>query len=294
MALDDLLVCPVCRTSMDLAKLRQTGHEQCVKCRFTFSFSSAYNFIPSPPPDPDVRQPWDLWQRLQENGLASYSQAPEENLAVGDREDAKSFREYCALQGTVLDIGCGPQEFPSYGKADNVRFVGIDPLIGIQPRKFEFVQALAEYLPFRDQSFDRVLFATSLDHVLSPQRSVLEACRVLKPNGKVLIWYGEDHHGHESALRKWGRRTKKALKLITRGQFSQLARKVKRRLSGSNPAAGQTEVAVPEGAVDHYHLCHLTDEKIAEWLSSAGLEIHDTSRVSDAGVFLRVGKRPSS
>ena len=60
------------------------------------------------------------------------------------------------------------------------RFVGVDPLRGAQPRAFAFAQAIAEYLPFRDGVFDRVLFATSIDHVLLPELALAEARRVSK------------------------------------------------------------------------------------------------------------------
>ena len=63
-------------------------------------------------------------------------------------------------------------------------FVGIDPRPrGRASAAFRFVQGIGEYLPFADGSFDRVLFATSLDHVLSPVRSLSEARRVLARTG---------------------------------------------------------------------------------------------------------------
>ena len=71
------------------------------------------------------------------------------------------------------------------------RLVGIDPLRGERSREFEFVQGLAEYLPFRDRTFDRVLFATSIDHVLVPELALAEAYRVTRLRGWVCVWLGE-------------------------------------------------------------------------------------------------------
>jgi ubiquinone/menaquinone biosynthesis C-methylase UbiE len=39
--------------------------------------------------------------------------------------------------------------------------------------------------------FDRVLFATSIDHVLVPELALAEAYRVASRGGTVCIWLGE-------------------------------------------------------------------------------------------------------
>jgi len=42
-------------------------------------------------------------------------------------------------------------------------------------------------LPIKDKSVDAVLFNTSLDHILDYQTAILEAHRVLKPGGRIVI-----------------------------------------------------------------------------------------------------------
>ena len=110
---------------------------------------------------------------------------------MGERDDTRAYARFSDLRGRVLDIGCGPQAMPSYAAEFDGEFVGIDPLLGAQPREFEFVKGLAEYLPFVDGCFDRVLFGTSIDHLLSPQMSILSAARVIRPGGAVSVWHGE-------------------------------------------------------------------------------------------------------
>jgi SAM-dependent methyltransferase len=137
---------------------------------------------------------WETWEHLQANGQVSYEQDPAHNLGVGPRQDFSSFADFCELHGLVLDVGCGPQHCPShlaYTQHRGHRFVGIDPLAGEQPRSFSFVQGLAEYLPFRDHLFDQVLFVTSMDHFLNPTSALIEAKRVLKPEGEICVWIGE-------------------------------------------------------------------------------------------------------
>ncbi len=49
------------------------------------------------------------------------------------------------------------------------------------------VVALAEALPFRDGSFDRVVCQGSLDHFTKPREFMEEAARVLRPDGHAII-----------------------------------------------------------------------------------------------------------
>jgi len=50
-----------------------------------------------------------------------------------------------------------------------------------------YVVADAENLPFLDQSFDAITCRIAAHHFPSPDRFMLEAARVLKPNGKLLF-----------------------------------------------------------------------------------------------------------
>ena len=86
------------------------------------------------------------------------------------------------LRGLVLDIGCGIAARPAYFTDDpDCTYVGIDPLDGAVVREFDFVQGIAERLPFADATFDGVISATMLDHVPDPTRVLSDARRVLKP-----------------------------------------------------------------------------------------------------------------
>ena len=66
--------------------------------------------------------------------------------------------------GIWLDIGCGIMPLPLYMKvAPKIRFIGVDPFRGDKDREFEFHNTTAEDLPFESDTFDGVLFGTSLD-----------------------------------------------------------------------------------------------------------------------------------
>lgn len=137
---------------------------------------------------------WQTWCQLQKNGIISYRNDPYNNLGVGLRKDYLEFGKFCNLNGNILDVGVGPQTCPIHilhCKKKDMFFIGIDPLVGEQPRDFAFVQSLGEYLPFRAKLFDRVLFVTSLDHFINLYTPLIEAQRVLKDGGYIYIWIGE-------------------------------------------------------------------------------------------------------
>jgi SAM-dependent methyltransferase len=136
---------------------------------------------------------WDAWEQLQINGQISYQEAPAQNLGIGPRPDAVQFGNFCEYRGLVLDVGCGPQQWPGYflEPNDETTFVGIDPLImGSSPR-YRQLRALGEYLPLLNNSFDQVMFSTSLDHFVNPLLCLKEAKRVCKSNGVINLWMGE-------------------------------------------------------------------------------------------------------
>jgi ubiquinone/menaquinone biosynthesis C-methylase UbiE len=69
------------------------------------------------------------------------------------------------------------------------------------PARAEVVEAVAERLPFEDQSFDSVVSTLVLCTVESPRGAAGEIARVLKPDGRLL--YLEHVRSDEPALARW-------------------------------------------------------------------------------------------
>jgi SAM-dependent methyltransferase len=92
---------------------------------------------------------------------------------------------------SVLDVGCGPGYVSSAAAQRGASPIGLDfstQMIGIARKMFpqiEFREGDAQNLPFPDASFDRVLANFALLHLAEPERACAEACRVLKPRGKL-------------------------------------------------------------------------------------------------------------
>jgi len=132
-----------------------------------------------------------LWRDLLEFNQQSYSGFPVHSCSVKGHPSAAMFASFVNefLRGDVLDIGCGPQPVPLYLQhypSDHI--YGVDPISSPSEHPFHFYRGLAEFLPWNDASFDTVIAATSLDHVLLLDRSMREIHRVMKADGEFLVW----------------------------------------------------------------------------------------------------------
>ena len=262
--LPEILVCPLCHAALE--------ESTCTGCRHVFSDNDGVpNLTPIPPPDKRVRARWGLWEKLQANGQRAYELDPRSSLSVGERPDAEAFAQFADLHGLVLDVGCGVQALPTYGRGLDGRLVGVDPLRGERDREFEFVQAIAEYLPFPDRTFDRVLFATSIDHVLVPQLAVAEARRVTKAHGSVCLWLGEvPQRAAEGRRERFGR-------WMSRPPAEATVQTLR----------GPTSFPVPAGAVDPFHVSHPDARTVTGWLERAALTVHAVERPVCGHCFVR-------
>ena len=98
----------------------------------------------------------------------------------------------------VMDVGCGP--IGTLEWADGVaERVGLDPLankylrLGAKNHKMNYVNAGSENIPFADGHFDIVTTFNSLDHVEDIEATIAEVCRVLKPDGDLLLIVEVNH-----------------------------------------------------------------------------------------------------
>ena len=136
----------------------------CTRCGRRFEVDRG---VPRLLPSMGLGADWDAKQQL---GEEEYQEAPDAAATAV----ARRFAEFAVVDGLVLDVGSGVEPLPSYMEPGGRRmYVGLDPLVGTAPREFDFVQGLAEHLPFRDATFDGAISATMLDHVPDPAR-VLE------------------------------------------------------------------------------------------------------------------------
>jgi len=90
-------------------------------------------------------------------------------------------------KGLGLEVGVGTGRFAS---VLNVHF-GIDParqtLKIAHQRGVKVALAVGENLPFKDEIFDYLMMIISLSFLKNPKRALLEANRVLRQEGKIII-----------------------------------------------------------------------------------------------------------
>jgi SAM-dependent methyltransferase len=166
------LACPDCRARLD----DEGDGLVCTGCGRRFAVESG---VPRLLP---ASSPGQEWEAKQELGEASYA----EHADGGHL--AERFGRFAALRGLVLDVGSGAGRPAYLQEHADVTFVGLDPLPGAMTLDFDFVQGLAERLPFSDATFDGAISATMLDHVVDPSAVLLEVKRVLRPGGTLALW----------------------------------------------------------------------------------------------------------
>jgi len=117
------------------------------------------------------------------------------------------------VTGKTLDIGCGAKQYEKFFiKSDE--YVGIEIETDLQKKR-----KIADYfydgkiLPFQNNSFDSILCFQVLEHVFEPLDFLIEAKRVLKPGGKILITVPFIWDEHEQP-RDYGRYSSFGLKYL--------------------------------------------------------------------------------
>jgi 2-polyprenyl-3-methyl-5-hydroxy-6-metoxy-1,4-benzoquinol methylase len=98
-----------------------------------------------------------------------------------------------------LDIGCGRGVYTNLFASCNVLTIGIDiskdelaatknwAISEGNSEQVQLINASAELLPFKEQSFGMVICSEVIEHLQSPQKGVAEISRVVSENGNVII-----------------------------------------------------------------------------------------------------------
>jgi len=109
-----------------------------------------------------------------------------------------TLKEVAPGQGElILDIGCGRAIDGARLCEEGAQVVGLEPSGVMLVRAKEYLsennarvvlaQAIGENLPFKSRSFDKVMCKGALDHFISPDKTMEEIARVLKPQGEMIV-----------------------------------------------------------------------------------------------------------
>lgn len=137
---------------------------------------------------------YEKWER-DGKGYADDLKAYQDEIARD-----RPIYQHILMSGRILDVGGGAGIVREH-LSDEIEFIAIDPfsdcLRSIPSAKQEaysclsnplnFIAACAEFLPFRSSSFDWVHMRSMIDHLQVPDLALIEAHRVLKDGGKLVI-----------------------------------------------------------------------------------------------------------
>jgi len=93
----------------------------------------------------------------------------------------------------ILDVGCGIGHLLDYLNQFSNNLVGIDAdlislLYAKKTTSAEYVSSKAEKLPFKDNTFDKIISFNVLEHIENEQKVLNEIKRVAKNKAEILIW----------------------------------------------------------------------------------------------------------
>jgi SAM-dependent methyltransferase len=135
---------------------------------------------------------WSEWKVKQLNSYVAGLLDPQASYFHEDNPVGSSFAKFVEknidfFQLSILDAGCGALPKPIYLRnASDCDLFGIDPF----DSNFDghLSNSPAEFLPFRNNSFDLIVASSAIDHFLDWKKSIAEFKRVLRSNGKLAIY----------------------------------------------------------------------------------------------------------
>ena len=164
---------------------------------------------------------WLKGQLAFESWIDSYFDKGEADANFYKREQVQDGPVYEAFkpQGRVLDVG-GQLGYIRKYLEPNQEYCSIDPFVGVhlraskRPNLFanyplatpiNFLGGYAEFLPFQDCSFDVVNMRSCIDHFFNPEIALLEAFRVLKNDGQLIIGLTVEGRNWKSRVKEFVR-----------------------------------------------------------------------------------------
>lgn len=188
--LDDLLRCPTCRSPLRVQSEADgaSGYE-CVGCHAVYPVDAGVRDLM--PRDLAADSQWSTWQQH----LEAFQQRRETRidspktvvtrLSKSGGPQQEAFARFTGItSGVVLDVGCGPGKL-RFRLPEAVHYIGLDPIPLPEVSDFDFVRALAEYIPLADDCVDHVTVLSALDHFNDCEAFFAEVVRVLRPGGRV-------------------------------------------------------------------------------------------------------------
>ncbi|OGK62536.1 hypothetical protein A2334_05880 [Candidatus Roizmanbacteria bacterium RIFOXYB2_FULL_38_10] len=286
-----LIQCVNCNQRTNFKETSLIKTQKCLYCGYEYKSSVKYlKFDYTSLLKKNYKKNYLLNQVLNNNALLSYITQKDASLSLPYRKDVTNFRLFIERsilhrkrvndKFKILDIGCGPLKLPGYlqfsNKLHGCKLYGIDP---IDKRSFNGYRVVgtAEYMPFVNDYFDAIIFATSLDHLCSLEKTIFETYRVLKNNGLVLIWMSDR-----------SRFLQKNIKELIANLLFYLKNGYRQE---KYYFTSKTHLYyIPDGAVDPFHSFNETPDLIKKCFEKNNMELIDYRHNNINEVFLAFKK----
>jgi SAM-dependent methyltransferase len=200
----DKIVCPICKTGLSWDNETEC---YCISCglHFTSSDSGVWNFIIEYPrfiKSSDYHA-WAYGQVEYETWADNLGREDKYEDYISEIDSViEIYKEEFQLSGTILDVGGGHGRLRHFLSSSD-SYLSVDPWVGAfkglelqlnllraypcLSEPCNFLCAQGERLPLQAASFDYVHIRSALDHLFDPYLSLLEARRVLRHEGGLMI-----------------------------------------------------------------------------------------------------------
>lgn len=223
---------------------------------------------------------------LNNNAYISYLFEKEGSLSLPNRTDVSHFRSFINRHikkstAVIIDVGCGIMNRPGYLDyklflEKNINVIGIDPIDSDHFDGFRIV-GCSEYVPLMDKQADIAVFATSLDHVCSIDKTLKEVNRILKVKGKVIIWMSDRSANMVERIKNFVEN----IKHIYKKGFS---------LNEFSVHSNNLIYYIPKGAVDPFHSFNETPDLIIRLAKKAKFKLVEMNRNGKNEIFIALSK----
>jgi SAM-dependent methyltransferase len=313
-AIKDILCCPLCKSPLTVGQYQFA----CIACGMvypqkTLGKSNDHEYVfdfrvhPLNHSTPISLAKWSEIQQEFIKGDARRKRKDDLKHYLEEIDSVKEiYTEQFKMKGSILDVGGHQGRLRHFLSSNDVTlYVSVDPYLhtfeGIkyQPNLLKaypclsqpcnFIACHGENLPIKSKTFDWVHMRSILDHVYDPHRVMIEAYRVLKDDGMVLIGLAVSG----------GRSTLKAERREKPTYVSPFVPKILRFLKslGMIRAAKYELKLFSSKPLDDGHMCRWEYENLVDLLKNTNFAIvkeHWQKPPYDACVYIAAKKQSMS
>lgn len=104
------------------------------------------------------------------------------------KHNQRNFGKYSRyFRGVIYDLGCGDMPYKDFFLKTGAKYIGVDWANSYHDIKADIIADLNKALPINDSVADTIVSISVLEHLCEPQVMLMEAFRILKSGGVIII-----------------------------------------------------------------------------------------------------------